>query len=77
MTVDQATRSACSVSAWLYAGHAFLLHELIVTAVMKRTTSKKTIFLMPDNILIIYKNILFISKTNFMPEIIFSKIFSS
>jgi hypothetical protein len=62
--------TACSVLALEYAGHSFLLQEPSTRIVTKATISITVNFFIPDTILIIHKNILFIQNTIFVPRII-------
>jgi hypothetical protein len=41
----------CSAGAFEYAGHSFLLQELITNTVMKETRSKTANFFIPDTII--------------------------
>jgi hypothetical protein len=66
--VNQTFLPACSVLAFEYAGHSFLLQELTTNTTTKAAISKKAIFFIPNTILIPYKNSLFILKTNFMQK---------
>jgi hypothetical protein len=63
------------VSALLYAGQAFLLHELATRAVTKANRSTTATFFIQNSNFLQYKNKLFTIKTIFMPNNIVNQDF--